>query len=112
MARYTYLCDKEDGGCNHSFEISCTIAEYQEKHVDRRHTCPKCRKRKPVRRDFMTDTLSYIGDATPKTLGGQCDKNSRKISVDEKHHLTTKHNEYKEVTPLRELPDGMSRIKE
>lgn len=112
MARYTYQCYKDDGGCDHVFEIACTIAEYQEKHADKQHTCPNCRKRKPVNRNYQIDGPMYVGDSTPKTLGALADRNTSKISVDEKHHLNKVHNEYKEKAPTKELPDGMTRIKQ
>ncbi len=110
MARYTFLCDEDDSGCGHTFEIACSISEYEEK-IDRPQTCPECRKIKSVRRDLQSDAIMYVGDSTPKTLGAKCDKNSSRISADEKHHLNKKHNAYKEVAPSKPLPKGMSRTR-
>ena len=108
--RYTFLCDTEDGGCGTSFELSCLLEDY-ETTINRPQTCPNCRKRKSVHRDLQTDAPIHVGDSSPKTVGSVCDKNSSRMSEDQKIHLTKKHNEYKEAPPLRELPKGMSRTR-
>lgn len=87
MPTYEFYCDPDEGGCGHVIEITCS---YSDKDKSRPKSCPKCRKRKAL--------IEIFGGASvfiPKTLGHSIDKNSAKISEDEKHHLNNKHNEYK-----------------
>jgi putative FmdB family regulatory protein len=88
MPTYEYYCDPEDGGCGNSIEIRCS---FEDKESNKPKSCRKCRKRKALREVFGS-TETFI----PKTLGSLMDKNSDKMSADEKHHLHKVHNAYKE----------------
>jgi primosomal protein N' len=88
MPTYTFECDEDSGGCGEIIEIRCA---YAEKQSNKPKSCPKCKKRKSIIELFGSSNSIYI----PKTLGSLVDKNTSKISTDEKIHLTKKHNEYK-----------------
>ena len=88
MPTYQFLCDSDDGGCDHVMEIICLASDREEL---RPKSCPKCRKRKTIHQVFG-DIKSHI----PKTLGYHADKQASKLSEDERTHLNKKHNEYKQ----------------
>lgn len=104
MPQYPFLCDPNEGGCGNTLTLECSISEYPTKQ---RKSCPKCKKRKPWIRDFShNDNPVFM----PKSLGHHIDRQSDRMSADEKHHLTTKHNEYKDQRPPSSwtpTPDGM-----
>ena len=102
MPIYPFLCDDEENGCGERFEKTFTFKEYDEKVERNRVTCPKCKKRSPVRLEPNIPELYMVG----RTLGILAD---RKKSVDEQHHLTKKHTEYKTKQIDKPLPDGMTR---
>ena len=107
MPKYTFICDEEDGGCSNGFILHCLMSEYSDKQP-----CPICKKRKPVRRCYEADTLSYIGDSSPKTVGALADHNTSKLSSDELHHINEKNTRYKKDDgSLPQLPDGMTRTR-
>lgn len=54
MPFYEYLCDKEAGGCGHTFELNQGITEEPKKK------CPKCKKHK-LRRLFGSPGLVFKG---------------------------------------------------
>lgn len=88
MPTYEFYCDPDDGGCGNSIEIRCS---FEDKDTNRPKSCQKCRKRKALREVFgHTDTF------IPKTVGSLIDKNSGKMSEDQKQHLHKVHNAYKE----------------
>lgn len=105
--KYTFLCEN----CNHRFEISCPLNEYDDKIDGKTHTCPNCNSLS-AKRDFETDLKSITYQENPKTLGSLCDKNSDKMSSDEKHHLYKKHNSYKDNPERMKLPEGMEYMRE
>lgn len=105
MPEYTYKCEK----CRIIFSLVCSIKEYQETHI-----CEKCGTR--CCRDYLEDlsTLSAsvkLGDNELKTLGHLAQRNTERMSEDQKIDLYRKHNSYKEEVSDRPLPKGMSRIK-
>lgn len=108
MPEYSYVCDK----CYTSVEILCSIKEYDNIQTNLR--CSSCGSKK-LSRDYHND-LSNLNasvkktDSELKTIGDLAKRNSDKFSEDHKHHLHTKHNDYKENNK-RPLPSGMSRIK-
>lgn len=104
MPNYTYFCCK----CDLVFEKFFSIRNYKEK-VRCEHCSNKCS------RHYTEDMLTIRGsvrksDTELKTLGDLANRNRDKLSSDEKHALDTKHNEYKDQKPHKELPKGMSRI--
>ena len=89
MPTYQFYCDPDEGGCGNATEISCS---FDDKEKSRPKSCRKCRKRKAIIEIFGGGAYLFI----PETLGHTMDRNSSKMSEDEKHHLNKKHNEYRE----------------
>jgi hypothetical protein len=87
-----------------------TIKEYQE-----RPKCTFCNSKKTVRSyqdDLSTlNTSIKLSDSEIKTLGHLANRNSDKMSEDQKIALYKKHNSYKDEPSHKELPSGMSRMK-
>ena len=106
MPKYTFLCDDEKGGCGNSFEIECLMSEYTPDQ-----TCLKCKIKKPVIRSYQSDLPSYVCDSSPKTLGALADRNTSKMSEDERQFIHKKNTAYKNSEPLAPLPDGMTRTR-
>ena len=103
MPTYEYLCDEDDGGCGNIIEVSCLMSE-RENNLPK--SCPKCKKRKSIRQLYGVGALHM-----PSTLGSLADKQTGKMSDDEKHHLTKKHNAYKETNNSWEsTPHGIKHI--
>lgn len=88
MPTYEFYCDPDDGGCGNVIEIRCS---FDDKDTNQPKSCRKCRKRKALREVFGSAD-AFI----PKTVGSLIDKNSGKMSEDEKQHLNKVHNAYKE----------------
>ena len=85
MPTYTYNCKD----CQNHFHVVENMADHKESHP-----CPLC-KSTNIGRDYKADNMAAVGSASiPKTLGFLADKNSDKMSEDEKNHLTEKHTEY------------------
>lgn len=106
MPAYSFLCDD----CHHNFEVICSIRDYSESPM-----CEQCKSRNTARNytiDMATLSTSIRkSDSELKTLGDIAQRNSDRMSNDEKQHLYNKHNDYKENKPDNPLPKGMSRIK-
>ena len=112
MPQYTFLCDEDTGGCNHSFTKSLSFKEYDEWAKNKQLACPSCNKRKHVYIPINTDVT--VIDISPVSLGALQERNSDKLSKDEKVHLNRKHTEYlreKDNDIPKELPEGMTRGK-
>lgn len=109
MPEYTFECDEERSGCGYIFAKFMSISDYTDKQ-----TCPICRKRKSVHRRFDVDVqslnASVIKGDDEITVGQLADRNAKRMSSDEKTHLTYEHNKYKYEEPERDLPQGMSRL--
>lgn len=84
MPTYTFKCFEENGGCNHHFEITCSMDEI----VNLKPKCPNCNKKKSVFRNY--DDV-YIFDGSPKTLGALAERNGSRMSADEIHEIKTKN---------------------
>lgn len=107
MPTYSYQCLK----CKKSFELFFYIKDYNENP-----DCIHCASRKTTRSitsDVLTQNCSVKkSDTELKTLGDLAQRNSERMSDDEKNALYTKHNSYKEDVDLdKKLPSGMSRVK-
>lgn len=57
------------------------------------------------------NTSIKLSDSEIKTLGHLANRNAERLSQDEKEHLNTKHNSYKDADTEINLPAGMSKIK-
>lgn len=105
MPEYTYYCDE----CSDKFCIVCSIRDYDE-HAK----CIRCRSKKTFRlyKDDLTtlNTSIKLSDSEIKTLGHLANRNSERLSSDEKEHLNTKHNSYKDSGIEINLPTGMHKI--
>jgi putative FmdB family regulatory protein len=106
MPTYSYNCDN----CEYVFELFFYIKDYIENPV-----CTKCNSKKTSRRyidDVITQSTTIKkSDSELKTIGDLAQRNSDKMSEDEKIHLYKKHNQYRFEDNNNPLPDGMSRIK-
>lgn len=107
MPNYSYRCDQ----CNKDFELFFYIKDYIE-----HPKCEFCKSNKFISRLYGKDVLSQAAsvkkaDSELKTIGDLANRNRDRMSEDEKISLHKKHNSYKEETPKRALPKGMSRMK-
>lgn len=107
MPEYSYTCDTDNGGCGHCFSVFQTLSQY--KLLKR---CPNCSKHKLIR-SYEEDCVYSSTKSSTKgmTLGSLADKNTSKLSSDERESLRKKHNEYKSTND-KPLPKGMKRKKE
>jgi len=109
MPTYTFICDKEKNGCGYIFELFMLMCDYSPIQQ-----CPKCKRLQSVRRDFIKDTprtnVKLSDDEI--TLGHLAQRNTERLSNDEKAELNRKHNAYKTSQPKKPLPNGMSYMKD
>lgn len=104
MPTYTFVCED----CKTKFELFYTIKEYKEKPL-----CVNC-KSKNTSRSYQDDLSGMVGsvikaDSELKTIGDIANRNRDKLSKDQKDHLYSKHNSYKDDFHLK-LPSTMTRI--
>jgi len=84
MPTYTYYCFN----CDEQFEIFCHFSEYKETYK-----CPVCKKTKDVNRLYCADVQTQFvsvkkSDNELKTIGDLAQRNSEKMSEDEKSRFT------------------------
>lgn len=91
MATYTYLCEK----CEVHTEIQQSIMD--PLHAPR---CFKCDSSKHMVRDYQVD-IGYSIEGI-KTIGSYADRNTQKISADEKKWIERKNKRDKESRPIHE----------
>lgn len=106
MPTYSYHCQN----CSGDFELFFYIKDYIEKPK-----CTKCNSNNTHRMytyDVLTQSASVRkSDSELRTIGDLAQRNSDKLSDDEKHHLYQKHNSYKyDTKEMKDLPSGMTRI--
>ena len=100
MPEYIYSCAKEDGGCGDSFSLIMSVSQVDDNN---RPKCPKCKKNSAVHRDFKEENSH--ADAGPSTIGMLMDKNTDKLSTDEKLAIFNRtRNEEKHRTQLKDEP--------
>lgn len=106
MPTYSYYCEN----CESEFELFFYIKNYVEKPK-----CSCCNSKKTHRsytKDVITlNTSVKKSDSELKTIGDLANRNSERMSEDQKADLYRKHNSYKETTEEKPLPKGMSRMK-
>lgn len=106
MPTYSYNCTE----CKYDFELFFYIRDYTDKPA-----CPKCKNKKTHRlivKDASTLNASVKkSDSELKTIGDLANRNRDRMTEDQKISLHKKHNQYKEETPKKQLPKGMSRMK-
>ena len=93
MPEYTYECDGEKGGCGNIFSVLQKISKYKPLKK-----CPECRKHK-LRRLFEVDNVSTSVRCSDSeiTLGHLAERNSSRMSNDERSSLKKNHNSYKDA---------------
>ena len=89
------MCDIEDGGCGHVFEVLMNRANYVAKQI-----CPKCHQQQSVRRHYLADAV--MSQSSPQTLGMLANKNSDKMSHEAKQAIIEK-NRVKKTGPKVKL---------
>lgn len=82
MPTYEYKCDK----CEHSFEI---IQRMADRPLVK---CPICKKNK-LYRLFFSPMVFVVGEA--KTIGQLADRNTKKMSNDQKDSIAEKYKKNK-----------------
>lgn len=88
---YTFTCDKEKNGCGHIFEKVMSVKTYKVPK-----TCPKCKKKNKVVRDYRADLPQgqvKLSDTEIK-VGHLAHRNTERMSNDEKTHLNYQHNKH------------------
>lgn len=90
MPEYSYSCDPQLGGCGYFFTVFQKLSKYRQLKK-----CPECKKHKLVR-DYAEDSVYTATSSDGATIGHLADKNSARMSNDEKAALTKKHNKYRE----------------
>ena len=105
MPNYTYYCTQ----CDSFFEKFAYISDYQPQEL-----CPKCDSSQHVSRALEYDISTIhnnvvVGD-NEITLGQLADRNTKKMSRDEKIDRYYDQNKYRWEGPDPDLPNGMTRI--
>jgi len=102
MITYVFTCYEEDGGCGHTFEVEAHMSDVK----GLKPRCPECRKIKSVARDFCAEDKSFV-DASPTTVAALAERNTSRLSTDEKHHIHKKLNAYRDKPYTGPMPkDG------
>jgi hypothetical protein len=105
MPAYTYFCHT----CDEYFEVTNLICDYKEQE-----TCPTCETFKNVTRELGYDISTIhrnvrAGD-DDITLGQLADRNTKRLSRDEKISKYYDQNKYRWEGEDKSLPDGMTRV--
>ena len=109
MPTYTYFCQT----CQSHFEKFSYISDYQDKEI-----CPECNTIRDVVRalnyDIGTLNGSVIASDNEITLGQLADRNTKRMSRDEKIDKYYEQNKYKyedQGVSDNKLSKGMTRIR-
>ena len=103
MPIYSFICDDEEGGCGHTFEIGKSMSKI-EKYKPK---CPKCKCKKCYQNFGAVSVME-----APKTVGSLADKNTSRMSEDEKRYIYEKNNAYRKQPFSGKLPEGGRRKEE
>lgn len=105
MPTYIFKCFEDEGGCGEHYEVRLSMSEtdtYQPK-------CPTCHKSKCVKRNFTAELEDvYFTQAKPQTLGALAERNTSRLSNDEKAKINRENNKYKDEPFQGSLPEGAS----
>lgn len=105
MPNYTYYCDV----CKYTFEKFAYISDYQPKEL-----CPQCYNAKDVSRaldeDIITIYNNVVANNNNITLKQLADRNTKRMSRDEKINKYYDQNKYKWEGEDKDLPNGMTRV--
>lgn len=106
MPTYTYYCSK----CDNRFEIFANIGNYKQCYE-----CPKCNDISDVTRalgyDISTVHREVIANDDNITLGQLADRNTKKMSRDEKINRYYEQNKYKWEGQESNLPKGARKVR-
>jgi hypothetical protein len=105
MPNYIFECYAEDGGCGYIFEVEAPAEDASKL----KPACLSCNQRKPVSRNYQLESVSVF-DVSPKTVGALAERNTERLSEDEKSSIFRRNNEYKNQPFTGSLPDGGSLI--
>jgi hypothetical protein len=105
MPTYIFECFEDEGGCGTQYEQRLSMSEidsYKPK-------CPTCKKRKCVKRN-LTEELSgvYFTNSQPQTLGALAEKNTSRLSNDERVFIKKQNTKYLDEPFQGSLPEGAS----
>jgi len=105
------VCDTDENGCGHTFEIHCWISEYDA--CTKELKCPQCGKKQSIKRDYQTDSIhtSVIKSDSEITIGHLAERNSKRMSAEQKARINYEHNKYLFEEPTNDLPNGMTRTR-
>jgi len=105
MPTYTYFCQT----CQAYFEKTSYISDYKEQEI-----CPECNTFRDVTRALGYDISTIHRNVVPGDdeikLGQLADRNTKRMSRDEKIDKYYEQNKYRYEGPDTALPDGMTRI--
>ena len=105
MPDYTYYCQS----CQSYFEKFSYISDYRDQE-----TCPECETFKNVIRalgyDMSTVHRNVVDGDDKIKLGQLADRNTKRMSRDEKIHKFYEQNKYKYEGKDSTLPKGMTRV--
>lgn len=101
MPIYPYRCKN----CRHAFEVFQSIHKYRTLHK-----CPNCKYDALERIFVIGDAFVKLADTEIKKVGHLAQRNTEKMSDDQRQELHRKHNEYKYKEPEKDLPPGMTRV--
>ena len=86
MPEYSYICDTENEGCGHFFSVFQNLSQYKPLKK-----CPSCSKHRLIRAYEEDHVYSSTKSSTKgMTLGSLADKNTSRLSADEKESLRKK----------------------
>lgn len=104
MPTYTYECYADKRGCGHIFEVKLPANEI----ADYKARCPNCKKKSSTGRNFTADLSNvHVGHASPQTLGALAERNTSKLSNDERAKINQENNAYRQPFSGA-LPEGAS----
>lgn len=105
MPTYTYFCDD----CQQYFEKFALMCDYTDSE-----TCPTCNSCRNVIRalgyDISTVHRTVVAGDNEINLGQLADRNTQRMSRDEKIDKFYEQNKYKYEGPETDLPTGMTRV--
>lgn len=101
MPTYTFECTIENDGCGYSWETFLLMSDY---HPNNFPECPSCGQKEATRRNFEADLPRAKVETL--TVGALAEKNSDRLSQDEKDAIWHRDNAYK-FQPTKKLPKGM-----
>lgn len=105
MPTYIYECFEDDGGCGTQYEQRQSVSEL----ATYKPRCPTCKKRKCVKRNLTAELSDvYFTNSQPQTLGALAEKNTSRLSNDERAHIVRENNKYKDEPFQGSLPENAS----